>query len=83
MSRNGADKAGKRKIQVTSAGEQLISMRQTCEKLNIARSTGWRWVKEGRLPPPTYLGGSWRLPMQKLSDVEKLIVEAPRTSPRK
>lgn len=42
----------------TTTTNQLISQNQLCKKLNISRSTVWRWVKDNTLPMPVRVKGS-------------------------
>ena len=51
----------------------LFSDRETAAYLGCGRSTVWRWVEEGVLPPPIRLGGLTRW---KLSDIEDAIAKA-------
>ncbi|MEZ5721270.1 MAG: helix-turn-helix domain-containing protein [Paracoccaceae bacterium] len=43
-------------------GHQLLTDRQVAEKLNIGRSTWWRWLEQGKAPSPVRLNGvtRWR-----------------------
>jgi predicted DNA-binding transcriptional regulator AlpA len=35
--------------------EQLLSVKAVAGLLSVHPKTVWRWVKEGRLPPPIYI----------------------------
>lgn len=54
----------------------LVRPKDLAIQLSVGRSTLWRWVKRGVLPPPIRIGGiaGWRY-----KDIEEL-VESARSS---
>lgn len=51
------------KLSMTFSKEALISLREAQRSLgNPARSTLYRWIAEGQIPPPVRIGGRifWR-----------------------
>ena len=47
---------------------QYLTDRSLAARYEVARSTIWRWLKEGQLPQPVKLAGSTRW---RLSDLEQ------------
>lgn len=47
---------------------QYLTDRTLAARYEVARSTIWRWLKEGQLPKPIKLAGSTRW---RLADVEQ------------
>ena len=35
---------------------RFVRIRELCERSGISRTTAWRWVRQGRLPPLRRLG---------------------------
>ena len=48
---------------MTNTSIKTYRFKHLQQKLNISRSTIWRWVREGKFPPPIQLGpnvSAWR-----------------------
>ena len=52
----------------------LFTDRQVAASLNVAKSTIWRWVAEGRFPQPVRLAG--KCTRWKRADIEQFVNEA-------
>jgi len=53
--------------------EELLRIKQVSERLNIAKSTIWLWVKNNRFPKPMKAG---RCTFWKMSDIQRWIAES-------
>lgn len=60
----------------TRATVLLMDMNAICEGAQINRATGWRWLKDGILPPPTIKVG--RVVRWSVESIEKWASEGVR-----
>ena len=54
--------------------ERVIKKREVCEKVGVSETTLWRYIQNGKFPPPLTLPET-RLQGWKLSTVNKWIDE--------
>jgi predicted DNA-binding transcriptional regulator AlpA len=55
------------------AGEQLLTAQEVADLLKVSRRTVWRWLAQGRLPPP--IRCSQRCPRWKASVLRAYLEE--------
>jgi predicted DNA-binding transcriptional regulator AlpA len=65
-----------------SAGIVRIGIREVVQRTGLSPVSVWRWTRDGRFPPPEYLGERrlWRVDVLERWEAERLA--RPRTARR-